>query len=274
MYDAELLSAYLDGEVSDAEAEQVRTWLADDEAAHDELESLRQVRSVVRGLPEVHPPFGFYERMLLDAKKAPRRRSLSLAGAAAASVAAVVLLVGFAPSAAAMVPPVETYASRHAALDGKREVTLPVAESGGYRSMPVEQVTTMEAPYFAPERLGGTYARMAAFSSEAGVVHLVYGHDDTMMSVYEQRGSVQWSALPPAGHMVAMPGAKAWFMQSGRHAVLVVEQAPVVYTVVGASSADALMGMAGELPEAPSPSLAARVIDACTALNRQFGLDG
>ena len=68
---SELLSALLDGELDDGEAAAVRAWLADHPAGQHELENLRRIRAGLRDLPAVDPPFGFYERMLLDGSIEP-----------------------------------------------------------------------------------------------------------------------------------------------------------------------------------------------------------
>lgn len=62
----ELLSALLDGELTPAEEAEVRAWLDTDPDARADLEALAAVRSAVRALPAVDPPFGFYERMLRE----------------------------------------------------------------------------------------------------------------------------------------------------------------------------------------------------------------
>jgi hypothetical protein len=56
-----LLSAYLDGEVSAAEADEVRSLLERSPSARARLESLRSVRRTLRALPAVEPPAGFFD---------------------------------------------------------------------------------------------------------------------------------------------------------------------------------------------------------------------
>ncbi|MGI8984729.1 MAG: anti-sigma factor family protein [Acidimicrobiales bacterium] len=60
------LSALLDGELSPGEQEGARAHLAGCPRCAEELAVVGQARSWVRGLPQVDPPFGFYERILLN----------------------------------------------------------------------------------------------------------------------------------------------------------------------------------------------------------------
>ena len=55
----ELLSAYLDGEVTDEERAQVETHLAVSPAWRDELDSLRWTVSLLRELPDLPLPRSF-----------------------------------------------------------------------------------------------------------------------------------------------------------------------------------------------------------------------
>ena len=84
----ELISAHLDGELSDAEGEHVRRSVAEDPSLARHAEELAKVRSFVRDLPPVDPPFGVLERMVLDLRRfRPSRTMVSATwGAAAAAV--------------------------------------------------------------------------------------------------------------------------------------------------------------------------------------------
>ena len=96
------LSALLDGELSMAQQETAQAHLAACPECTAELAAVGQARSWVRGLPQVDPPFGFYERILLD-RPVPRpafgaspglRRRAGLAALGAAAAAVTVLGVG------------------------------------------------------------------------------------------------------------------------------------------------------------------------------------
>jgi anti-sigma factor RsiW len=119
------LSALLDGELHPPQAEAARAHLSRCPQCTAELSAVGQARSWVRGLPAVDPPFGFYERILLDraplvaaAAVAPvaggnlrRRAGVVAVGVAAAAV--TVLGVG-SPQQSPTVPSVPHFVAAHA----------------------------------------------------------------------------------------------------------------------------------------------------------------
>lgn len=117
------LSALLDGELSGPQQEAARAHLAACPECADELAAVGQARSWVRGLPQVDPPFGFYERILLD-RPLPRpapfgvtpalRRRAGLAALGAAAAAVTVLGVG-SPAARPVNPTMPQLVEAHAA---------------------------------------------------------------------------------------------------------------------------------------------------------------
>ena len=116
------LSALLDGELSGPQQETARAHLATCPECSEELAAVGQARSWVRGLPQVDPPFGFYERMLLD-RPLPRpapfgvspglRRRAGLAALGAAAAAVTVLGVG-SPAARPVNPTMTQLVEAHA----------------------------------------------------------------------------------------------------------------------------------------------------------------
>lgn len=109
----DMLSALLDGEL-DASAEVAATMhVASCAACAEELEAVGQARSLLRGLPQVTPPFGFYERILLD-RRVPLRRRAAVAALAACAAAVAVLGVG-SPRQEPVSPSVARLVEAHAA---------------------------------------------------------------------------------------------------------------------------------------------------------------
>lgn len=116
------LSALLDGELPASVELGARAHLADCPACTRELAAVGQARTWVRALPLVEPPFGFYERMLLDrgqptagafGARSTLRRRAGLAALGAAAAAVTVLGVG-SPSQAPVNPAVPRLIEAHA----------------------------------------------------------------------------------------------------------------------------------------------------------------
>ena len=68
---AELMSAFLDGELGDGEAEAFSKWLEDSPDAQREADELRQMLQLVGDLPDVAAPPDFYDKL---SRKLRRRR--------------------------------------------------------------------------------------------------------------------------------------------------------------------------------------------------------
>ena len=81
------LSALVDGQLSDAELAAAQTHLHGCEACRAELEAIRTVRAVVRGLPDVEP-----KKPLVAVAWEPRRPN-RLAGIVAAAAAMIAMLL-------------------------------------------------------------------------------------------------------------------------------------------------------------------------------------
>ncbi|HOF19238.1 MAG TPA: zf-HC2 domain-containing protein, partial [Phycisphaerae bacterium] len=63
------LSAYLDGELGEAQRKRVEAALADDAKLRAELDSLRRTRELLRALPRARAPEGFVDRVLAQAER-------------------------------------------------------------------------------------------------------------------------------------------------------------------------------------------------------------
>lgn len=125
---AELLSALLDGAVTDEERATADAWLERSPEARAELESLAEVKAALGGLGEVEPPFGFYDRMLrqgtpnpevtsavdrAEARRGGRGRWSPgvVVATLVASAAAFVLIGGVVAPDRSIRPPIEAVAS-------------------------------------------------------------------------------------------------------------------------------------------------------------------
>ena len=270
----ELISAHLDGELSDAEGEHVRRSVAEDPSLARHAEELAKVRSFVRDLPPVDPPFGVLERMVLDLRRfRPSRTMVSATWGAAA--AAVVMVVALAPSVSPpeVAPDVEALAAR-------REVvaTEPIAAiqpvDDGYEAVPLDELDVE-----APDELDGT--EVAAAYEADDITQVVYGEGDAATSVFVHDGTLDWDGLAAGrGERATVAGDPAWrssIATSGRGGptsldVVVVDRGDVVVVVISASVSD---GVEAELDEfdLPPAGWSDGVVDACGGVVETFGFD-
>lgn len=111
------ITALLDGELSATEETAARAHLATCSACLEELDGLRSIRSLVRGLPPQPPPSGFLDRMARPHHPAGRRRRrrvgvATLVATAAASFGVLLLSSPVdAPVSPQMVRMVEAHAT-------------------------------------------------------------------------------------------------------------------------------------------------------------------
>ena len=125
----DLLSALLDGELTPGEEEDVRAHVRACDRCRRELRLVGEARTVVRGLPPVDPPFGFYERIVRPRHRA-RAGVAALVAGAAASVAIMALAT---PREAPISPHVAQLVDTH---------TASASTSGD----PISEITPAAAP--------------------------------------------------------------------------------------------------------------------------------
>ena len=236
------LSAWLDGELAPAERAELDDELARSAQLRADIEAISAVRGLVRSLPPVDPPFGFFERLGRTAPRArasrPSIRSRAarrrLVGSVVAVAAAWLLILGFGVGVGALrvVPPLDALADRHATA---------YAAGDGYTEMPMA-----DAEVLGPAR--GDMALVAAWH-DATVVQLVYADSGGTISVFRQRGSLDGDHLPAGGAAMAVGGMAAWSTEMHELKVVVVDAGDAVYTVVGAmANTDHVVSMAGAVP--------------------------
>jgi hypothetical protein len=283
---ADRLSALLDGELPPAEQAEVEAYLARRPEARQELDELARMRSLVRSLPAVEPPFGFYERLLTPGS---RRRSghrwPSAMAALGVAAATIVLLVGVTPAADVVVPPVNAYADRHLdMMDGVGGSISPnstPADSAAPSPSSTDPSTTDPAftPLGAgeldamgvPAHVASGYERMGGYAGDGGVTHIMYAKGTLVISVYQQPGLVEWSALPPNGALVQIGTDPAWDLAGQNDEIMVAEHGATIFTIVAVGDHDGMLEVLRAVPPASRPTMTSRMSHACRAIVQRFG---
>jgi anti-sigma factor RsiW len=144
----DMLSAYLDGELTDAERAAVDARLEASAEWRDELAEVRAARDALRGLPERDAPAGFWDALHarvaddddevvvpIHAARSTRRRWGWVAASAAAVAAIVAVIV--VPHRSEVSPNVATVVAQHGAQgsDNGDPVSMlaPVGPLAGFR---------------------------------------------------------------------------------------------------------------------------------------------
>ena len=264
----EMLSAYLDDELTPDERRAVEDCLIDTPDLRAEFEAVRQARDAVRGLPPLEVPPELAQRWsgASSPTRAPRsrrrRRVRAVAASAAASAAvwgaALVALPQSGVSAAAFALPLGELVSTHdEAVEHDGD---PMAEVPSGSTAPAQPSANVEMVYAA---------------KHDGGFHIMYRDDQIEFSLFEHQGRVAWDRLPADGERVSIDGKPGWFGEIGGYDVMVVEGRGIVYAVV-AKEVGAMIesSIADDLDGEPKPSLWGRIKEASRDAVDVFGLRG
>jgi anti-sigma factor RsiW len=263
----ELLSAYLDGEVTPDERAYVEEHLTTCPSCRAEFDEERDVRAAVRELPPVDPPFGFFERILRDGPADPaqpkkRRFKFGMANLVA-TAAAWILVLGVAnlnSHGGPVNPAANEYVAAHASV-------LPGfgATSSGSNDA---------ARYDVPDRLAGTY-RLAGEVNTRGYPQLIYSDGQRTLSVFVRPGQLDENALPDGAKPVLVNGSKAWSVPSNGMEVIFLQRPGVVVVIVGPGQDQAASDMASTAPRADGDdSILDHLRGAGEGLLETFGFQG
>lgn len=225
--DDDRISAYLDDELTSAERAQFDAELATRAELAEAVREVDDVRRALRSLPAVEPPAGLYRRL------SPRRRvgPLAAKAAAVAAVAALIfMIIGFASGTpgAGIVPAFDDYFDQHAS-----------AAAAGFAPVAMSEAKT-SAPDMAPMELVAAFRR-------GDVMHYRYVAGPMgEVSVFVETGRCEFDKLPAGGATMQLPGSDAWHDADMKGQAVVVREGrsggrKVVYTVIGAAAADALV---------------------------------
>ena len=259
----DLLSAYADGELSATERATIDDHLVTCPSCRQELVATTEAKSWVTSLPEVLPPFGFYERMLLDPAggRARRRTWATRIGVVGLAATASIWLGVLALSG----------------LDGRRPSGVPALNSlvslhdqSSHQLSTDEGEARQEAHSLGLPPSVGTYVLTAVI--DRGAEHqAIYRDEEQALSVFlYQRYSIDDSKLPEGSHEKDVAGHAAWIVPGADGPMLVTQIGEDAVIFVGG---DAQTAVAGDVdPHTPGRSMGDRMEGAGEGLLQAFGL--
>jgi MucB/RseB N-terminal domain len=119
-------------------------------------------------------------------------------------------------------------------------------------------IESVAAPFRAPSTVGDGFLLGGRYRDTAGTVQLFYSDGLFGVSVFEQKGELDWSGLPAGGDASAVAGhdARRYRMPTG--VVTVWEADDVVYTAVADAPTDQVDELLADFTPSDSPSVVER----------------
>ncbi|HEX9258709.1 MAG TPA: zf-HC2 domain-containing protein [Acidimicrobiales bacterium] len=260
----DLLSALVDGELTADDAAAVEAHVGSCESCRADVEAVRSVRDLVRGLAAVDAPFGFYERVLRNGpapSRRPSRRSRFGVGNVAAAAAAWLVVIGVGSMGT-----------------GTAVASASVAELVSVHDRTASRPLSSPSPEArqalgVPSSLAGTYELVAILDGEQ--TQAVYSDGERTVSVFVVPGRLDGDAVRGARTAV-VNGLPAWDLSTAATEVVLLQRPGVVVVVVGSAWPEALVPeVAAAQPHvADDPSISDNLSRACRELLRTFGLRG
>jgi hypothetical protein len=213
-----------------------------------------EVRRLLRGLPEVDPPEGFFDDLIR--RKRNRARAVVVLGFVAASLGGAIVVAQATGITGDVAPSIGDLTDRHDSM-----MTIGTTSTREGRA-------DVPAPFQVPDHLGPMAAGMAVQHPD-DVVQVVYGQDGHYISVFEQAGDLEADAMDAGLRRLDVPGVAAWQTDDGS---VVVRRNDVVYVLVGDIDTDLLPEVVEDLPDARPLGLLRRIGDAMDDLVTAFGL--
>ena len=208
-----------------------------------------EIGAMLRGLPDVEPPSGFFDAAL---DHRPLYGGRLMAGLFVLSAVAVVLAVATGAAGRSRISPeIDELASRHTVAVEAGIFGLGDSELDYRITTPVD----MPADFERSRNIAAEDLRQA-----------VYSRGDESVSVFVQPGQVNWEALSPDGQ-TQIDGLQAWVDRN--RAITVVEIADDVVTIVGLP-VDDVDDVLAEVPRT-GPTVGQRLHDLIGAVTGQLG---
>jgi hypothetical protein len=261
----DLLSAYADGELSSSERASIDDHLASCPSCQRELAATAEAKSWVTSLPEVLPPFGFYERMLLDpsggrARGRPWATRIGVVGlAATASIwLGVLALSGLGGPRPSGVPALNSLVTMH-----DQSQSQPGTRTDQAAAM--ERATSLGLPSQVADYV------LSDVIDRGREQQAIYRDGDQALSLFlYQRYEIDPSELPAAAIEDDIVGRPAWIVPGADGPMLVTQIGQDAVIFVGGDEPSTVAGDVD--PHTPGRSLGDRIEGAGEGLLQAFGL--
>jgi hypothetical protein len=250
-FDEELLTAYLDDEVTSGERAIVEAALTGSADLRTVLDGLTTARRAVRDLPWLQPPPELAP--LLARRVDPPRRSRYRQLAA---VGAVLTLAAWG-----------LFLTR----DTVPGIEVPVAEAVETHAKPAGDLRTPSpSDDWAPREIGYGY-ELEAVGEMRGMRVARYSGENSRLTLFERSGHVRWDRLPADGYMSTVDGASQWRGQLDGYHIAVRERGGRVFIAVLDPGTDEMPADL-ELESDGGTSLIDRLARSCHRTLELFGL--
>ena len=117
-------------------------------------------------------------------------------------------------------------------LGGTREAPPAEPKTKGKSDQAPDKVASLPGGYDAPRTVADNFVLAGRYLRDDGVVQLYYSDGLFGVSLFEQRGDLNWNGLPRGGGTVDIDGARGRGYEVAGGTVLVWEHDSVTYTVV------------------------------------------
>jgi hypothetical protein len=262
----DLLSAYVDGELTAEERAVVDAHVAACPACRRELAATQAAKSWVTGLPAAEPPFGFYERMLRGGAGPTVRRPRWPVRFGAVGFAATACVwfgvIGFASlnGRPGGMPALSSLFSLHTSASSQ-------APTSG---VPAATTVRKAGSFGLPDELPGGYRLIEVLDREPGE-QARYENGISTMSVFVTPGVIDIYALPDGTRLDWVDGQLVYEVPWQTGVVIVAQRGDAVVTIMGPERLPPSMAERVD-PPSSGKSISDRVQAAGKGLLEAFGL--
>lgn len=252
----DVLSAAVDGELTDAELRRVRAHLAECDTCAQELAAIESTRTAIGALPMADATS--VVDSFLARHQAGVRTATSFVGVA-------MLLIGAFGLTGAVTTPL-------VAPDVDRLVAMHLDRGGAAAT--AEPASAAASPYVSPvgfETATSRKINRTAYVDGGETKTLTYSADADTVSVFQRHGRLDWESMT-SGVIIDLGGRRVW-QRSGTPVVLVAQAGQLVVTVVSAD-AELATTVISQMPSGNRSGRWDRFHDACQRVTEVFGFAG